>query len=126
MQETTPLLPEEGGSQQRGPRNATFFQARRPKTIYFLLSLMVFGLSFSGSLGEVPITRLTEDNLCRRYYSTRLDGKAMENGIDESLCKIDEIQSQLAYLNGWLPMIEAVIGESVIWLRVFDGRTDCF
>jgi hypothetical protein len=74
---------------------------------------MVFGLSFSGSLGEVPVTRLIEDNLCRRYYSSRLDDKMLESDIDEGLCKIDAIQSQLAYLNGWLPMIEAVIGKSV-------------
>ncbi|KID89282.1 major facilitator superfamily transporter [Metarhizium guizhouense ARSEF 977] len=117
MEETTPLLPGEeggdgggGGSQQQGPRCASFFQARRPRTIYFLLSLMVFGLSFSGSLGEVPVTRLIEDNLCQRYYAARLDGDTRHNKIDESLCKSDEIQSQLAYLNGWLPMIEAVVG----------------
>ncbi|EXV03388.1 MFS transporter [Metarhizium robertsii] len=117
MDETTPLLPGEdggdgggGGSQQRGPRCASFFQARRPRTIYFLLSLMVFGLSFSGSLGDVPVTRLIEDNLCQRYYAARLDGATRHNKIDESLCKSDEIQSQLAYLNGLLPMIEAVVG----------------
>lgn len=118
MEETTPLLPGEeggdgggGGSQQQGPRCASFFQARRPRTIYFLLSLMVFGLSFSGSLGEVPVTRLIEDNLCQRYYAARLNGDTRHNKIDENLCKSDEIQSQLAYLNGWLPMIEAVVGK---------------
>lgn len=115
MEENTPLLGDERQQQQSGPQGASFFQAKRPRTIVFLLSLMVVGLAFSGSLGEVPVTRLMEDNLCRRYYSTRLhtgNGTAPGDDIDESLCKIDEIQTQLAYLNGWLPMIEAVIGRS--------------
>ena len=97
MEESTPLLAE-----RRGTPSASFFQAQRPRTIVFILSLGVFGLAFSGSLAEVPLTRLMEDNLCRRHYG--------REDIDEGLCKIDAVQTQLAYLNGWLPMIEAVIG----------------
>ncbi|RFU29458.1 hypothetical protein B7463_g6868, partial [Scytalidium lignicola] len=51
----------------------------------------------------VPITRILEDIICRRYYD-------LPHEIDEKLCKIDVIQSQLAYINGTLSTLEAAVG----------------
>jgi len=54
----------------------------------------------------VPTTRILEDIICHHYY----DVQGLSE-IDEKLCKIDEIQSQLAYLNGLISMLEAVFGK---------------
>lgn len=88
LEETTPLL----GRQQK---------ATRWLSIYWL-SAVVFCLSAAGALLNVPLTQLIEDNLCSRY--------ARQGAPAEELCKTDKIQSRLAYLNGCLPLVEAVVG----------------
>ncbi|KAF3389372.1 hypothetical protein F1880_004354 [Penicillium rolfsii] len=87
LEETFPLL----GEQQK---------TTRWLPIYWL-SAVVFFLSTAGSMQNVPLTRLIEDNLCSRY---------VQGTPTEELCKTDEIQSKLAYLNGCLPLVEAVVG----------------
>ena len=85
MLETSPLL---GGK-----------KITRWSSIYWL-SAVVFCLSTAGASLNVPLTRLIEDNLCSRYVQAPT----------EELCKTDKIQSKLAYLNGCLSLIEAVVG----------------
>jgi hypothetical protein len=85
LEETSPLL---GG------------QKSRWLSIYWL-SAVVFCLSVAGTFLNVPLTRLIEDNLCSRYS---------QGTPTEELCKTDKIQSKLAYLNGGLPLMEAVVG----------------
>ncbi|KAJ5618026.1 hypothetical protein N7537_003140 [Penicillium hordei] len=72
----------------------------RWSSIYWL-SAVVFCLSASGALLNVPLTQLIEDNICSRYA---------QGAPTEELCKSDKIQSKLAYLNGCLPLVEAVVG----------------
>ncbi|OGM41673.1 hypothetical protein ABOM_009994 [Aspergillus bombycis] len=62
-----------------------------------------FLLAASGAFLSLPLIRLIEDNLCRR---TTEQGSS----IDERLCKTDQIQSELAYLNGSLLLVEALVG----------------
>ncbi|PKY09062.1 MFS general substrate transporter [Aspergillus campestris IBT 28561] len=88
LDETTPLL----GRQQK---------ATRWLSIYWL-SAVVFCLSAAGACLNVPLTRLIEDNLCSRYVR--------QGAPTEELCKTEKIQSRLAYLNGCLPLVEAVVG----------------
>ncbi|KAJ5206688.1 Major facilitator superfamily domain general substrate transporter [Penicillium cf. griseofulvum] len=85
LEETSPLL---GG------------QKSRWLSVYWL-SAVVFCLSVAGTFLNVPLTRLIEDNLCTRYS---------QGTPTEELCKTDKIQSKLAYLNGGLPLMEAVVG----------------
>lgn len=87
LEETSPLL----GGQQK---------ITRWSSIYWL-SAVVFCLSASGALLNVPLTQLVEDNICSRYS---------QGAPTEELCKSDKIQSKLAYLNGCLPLVEAVVG----------------
>ncbi|PLB37448.1 MFS general substrate transporter [Aspergillus candidus] len=88
FEETTPLL----GRQQK---------ATGWLSIYWL-SAVVFCLSAAGACLNVPLTRLIEDNLCSRYIR--------QGAPSEELCKSEKIQSRLAYLNGCLPLVEAVVG----------------
>ncbi|KAF7592169.1 hypothetical protein BBP40_000656 [Aspergillus hancockii] len=92
-EEISPLL----GSQQQNASNWSL-----PVPVY-LLSTCIFCLAGSGAFLDVPLARLIEDNLCRRYVWH-------DSSIDERLCKTDEIQSELAHLNGSLPLVEAVVG----------------
>lgn len=73
-----------------------------PLSIY-LLSTCNFFLASSSSFLNIPLTRLIEDNLCRR-------DDWQGSPIDEGRCKTDDIQSKLAYLNGSLPLVEAMVG----------------
>lgn len=81
-------------------------RARKPQSIVFLLSLVLFFLSCADSLGAVPWTRLLEDAICRRFTIRN----AAAPPVDEQSCKTDAVQSELAYLEGLPDTIEAAIG----------------
>ncbi|KAI1298242.1 major facilitator superfamily domain-containing protein [Xylaria venustula] len=59
-----------------------------------VLYFITFIASYSGGFIELPLTRLIEDILCHDYY----DVESLTQPIDESLCKEDSIQKELAYL----------------------------
>ncbi|KAK0645422.1 major facilitator superfamily domain-containing protein [Cercophora newfieldiana] len=116
--ETSPLLND---NQQRAETGANHGRANsdntpqanlpacpspRPSVVILLVAFIIFTQSTSGALAAVPLTRLLEDAICRRYYSNRSD----KVPIDEGRCKVDEVQSDLAYLNGFLSALEAVVG----------------
>lgn len=77
----------------------------------YWLCAVTFCLSVAGAMLNVPLTRLIEANLCSRYAA---DGIPTEES-----CKSDRIQSKLAYLNGCLPMVEAIVGMSTKLLSLF-------
>jgi hypothetical protein len=63
-----------------------------------LIFLAIFVLMFVSYLIGTPQLRLYEDIICRHYYD-EIKGEshiALTEDIDESLCKIDEIQKELA------------------------------
>ncbi|KAI3342537.1 major facilitator superfamily domain-containing protein [Ustulina deusta] len=66
---------------------------RKPGVIIIILYMIVFVTSASGGFQNISMTRIFEDILCRQYYN-RSDNKP----IDEDMCKINTIQSKLAYL----------------------------
>ena len=101
--EAAPMLGER--DEDHPPPSKYWFQVQRPRTIVVLLSFVVLLLSMAASLMTVPTTRILEDALCHIHYD--VEGTAE---IDEKLCKDDAIQSQLAYLNGLITMLEAVVG----------------
>ncbi len=108
--ETAPLLREHQPDPPPSGWRWSLFQARSPRAIVLLLSIAVFFISAGSTFANVPIMRILEDNICRRYYGDVLLRRDSPPPIDEKLCKIDEIQSELAYLIGLLLTLEAVIG----------------
>lgn len=84
---------------------AAHIQAQKPKTIVLLLALLMFSIVTSGMLIMMPIFRLVEDTVCHRYYK-----KDPSEKIDERLCKVDGVQSELAYLGGWAALLHSVVG----------------
>ncbi|KAJ8124177.1 hypothetical protein ONZ43_g31 [Nemania bipapillata] len=63
-------------------------------SVTHILYFITFIASYAGGFFELPLTRLIEDLLCHDYY----DVESSTQPIDESLCKEDAIQKQLAYL----------------------------
>lgn len=110
--ETSPLLGDDGRPAAPGAAAPSSAAGRKPSSamrVTTLLSLMVFFFATSGALANVPVTRILEDRLCREYYGA--DRHLAAQPIDEDLCKIDGIQSELAYLNGLLYTFESVVGQ---------------
>jgi hypothetical protein len=66
-------------------------------TIHFLLS-------FCEMILMAPLIRLFENSLCLSYF----DFPA--GGVEESLCKIPEIQRPLATIRGWKSMFDTIPG----------------
>jgi hypothetical protein len=80
-------------------------QLRAAKATLGLLGFVVFCLSLSGTMVLIPLGRLIEDVICRQHYGT-------SGTIDESQCKVDEVQARLAWLGGWTAAIDSVACES--------------
>jgi hypothetical protein len=60
-----------------------------------------------------PQLRIYEDIICRHYYD-KIEGQghiALTEDLDESLCKLDEIQEELAVVMGGLSVVDSVPGE---------------
>ncbi|KJZ77052.1 hypothetical protein HIM_03373 [Hirsutella minnesotensis 3608] len=104
MKETTPLVRKQPAHVE-APVSPPC-RGRSPKSIIFLLSVVVFFMSCSDSLSGVPSTRLLENNICRLYGVRDVTSAP----IDERLCKTDELQSELAYMTGLLGTLEAMVG----------------
>lgn len=60
----------------------------------------------------LPSIRLYEDIICHHYYG-RLAGEGhirLEGDIDESLCKVDEVQNELNFLLAILYFLATIPG----------------
>lgn len=109
--EGEPLLAGEEGHRPSGALDngslgfAARFQPTRRTTILILLALLLFTILTSGILILIPLFRIMEDAVCHAFY-----GKPMFEPIEERLCKVQGVQSELAYLGGVSAAINAVVG----------------
>ncbi len=87
-------------------------QTRSPRAIVLLLALMAFVLIFGDWLLLVPSTRIYEDIICHHYYDNLEDQRhvSLTEKIDEKLCKLDPIQSELAIIMAGINVSRAVPG----------------
>lgn len=79
-------------------------QVQSPRAVIFTLSCLKFVILGSGLLVMMPMVRLLEDAFCHQHY-----GKDPAEPIPEMECKIDEVQTRLAYLGGIGAVIASVI-----------------
>jgi hypothetical protein len=71
-------------------------------------------LMFGNYFLVAPQLRVYEDIICRHYYD-EITGQghiALSEDIDESLCKIDEIQEELTIVMGGLSVADSVPGKA--------------
>lgn len=82
-------------------------QAHDKTTIVNLLCLIVLLASSAGGFLQIPQARLIEDVLCHEYYDR---AQSLEVPIDEKLCKVESIQSELAYILAITSALSAGLG----------------
>jgi len=88
------------------------YQKRQEWLPLFLCGLLFFVVDFASYMRVAPKTRMFEMAFCRDYYQKVNPGVIDGNGeVPESLCKIEEIQQELALLKGWLNMLEFLPGD---------------
>lgn len=112
-EETAPFLdadegPDEASRQTgkpgtRGLWSTSRYQVSSPNAVVGLLSCTIFCLALSGTMSLIPMGRLIEDAVCRKYYGA-------SDPVDEKRCKVDEVQTELAWLGGLFVLIDSVIG----------------
>ncbi|RYP71762.1 hypothetical protein DL771_004574 [Monosporascus sp. 5C6A] len=71
-----------------------------PSALFFIFALS-FVADLGGSLVDTPEVRLLEMAICRDYYlehDPSVIGPPPRSYVDEELCKINEIQVDLAYI----------------------------
>ncbi|KAI1421218.1 major facilitator superfamily domain-containing protein [Xylaria sp. FL1777] len=122
--EQTPLIPEARATSDETHANAPgrrgrasrlawlargVPKAQKPGTIVFILCVVILVGSGAGGFQNMAMTRIFENILCRRYYDQI---HSDDEPIDEDLCKVDAIQSQLAYLMAIMSSLNA--GVSVL------------
>lgn len=102
--EATPLLAPSGAPRPRF--SAARWQVQSPRAVILLVGTVKFSVVCTGMLLMIPFFRLVEDALCHAHYDDESPGF-----IEERRCKVDEVQSRLAFLNGSMSLLTAVISE---------------
>ena len=105
---TTSILQPRRGSVASLPSGHDFVpKAQKPSTIVWILIAGIFFGSAAGGLVVIPEMRIFEDIICHQYYDM---ANRLTEPIKEELCKIDQIQSRLAYLFAINESITAAVG----------------
>jgi hypothetical protein len=111
--EDDPLLPNGSLHRTSSRSHASFIhQTHSPRIIILILFTILFILAFGGFLMTVPGLRLYENIICHHYYN-KLQGEqhiGLDGDIDESLCKVDEVQNELNVLLAVLHFLGAIPG----------------
>lgn len=102
----TPLLNDHRKSNEAAPNDQEFILKRaKPLTsIVFYFMTIHFLLAFCEIILVAPLIKLYENSLCLSYFDFPV------GGVEESLCKIKEIQGPLATIRGWKSMFDTIPG----------------
>ncbi|KOS18848.1 Proton-coupled folate transporter [Escovopsis weberi] len=90
----------------RRPRSfgTSRWHAKSPRTIVLLVSVLKFIVAFCFDAFSMPVFRLLEDLFC--HIDLKDDSLGL---IEEMQCKSDSVQSQLAYMLGWLNLTTSIM-----------------
>lgn len=76
-------------------------------TIVNLISAILLTSCSAAGFATIPMTRLVENAICHRYYNLM---QSFDEPIDERQCKVDAIQSDVAFIFATLTTCEAIVG----------------
>ena len=76
-------------------------------TIVNLICGVLLVASSSGGFLGIPMTRLVEDAVCHKHYGQM---QSADNPIDENLCKLDSIQSNVAFVFAMYELVQSLCG----------------
>ncbi|KAK2755916.1 hypothetical protein FQN54_005712 [Arachnomyces sp. PD_36] len=123
--ERSPLLGVAGEERARGPGeieppHRPSHQSRTPsewssivpkvhnnQAILNMFCAIYFVGASAGGFTSVPLTKIVEDVVCHRHYGS---GEPSGELIDEKLCKIEPIQTKVAFVFAITGMCEAAVG----------------
>jgi len=118
--ETSPLLtrPASISSNPRSSASHLAKTAHHPKSPFYPYASILVGVislvaDFGGSLLDTPEVRLLEMAVCRDYYRVHdlgVIGTPPLSYVDEKLCKVKDIQANLAYLRASKFILMAIPG----------------
>ncbi|RYP16574.1 hypothetical protein DL765_005035 [Monosporascus sp. GIB2] len=83
-------------------------KVHKGSTIVGLLCIIVFVTTCSNGFVETPLTRIIEDILCQRYYSSHDSHPPGGDQIDEKLCKENIIQTDLQDIVSIMTMLSSI------------------
>ena len=92
-------------------------KSQRTRTlVIFLIVALIVSVDLPSVLQSSPTVRIIEDIYCKAYYKANDISKFSSGGtIDESLCKIDEVQEELEFLKGWMSFFDHLPGVLPPW-----------
>jgi hypothetical protein len=99
------------------PVPATAAAPTSASKITFRLKLILFAMVLAVEIGfaflEGPMVRVMESIACRQYYSEADPTKIGANGqVPEELCKLAEIQAELAAVKGYHMFFDGLLSRS--------------
>ncbi|KAK2627797.1 hypothetical protein QTJ16_002443 [Diplocarpon rosae] len=103
-EEEEPLLRNHVQPQFHGqvdPRT-TFQEAKPLSRIVFYFMAIHFLLAFTEIILVAPFVRLFENSLCLSHYGFP------DGGVDEAMCKIQQVQGPLATIRGWKSTFDTI------------------
>ncbi|THV95592.1 MFS general substrate transporter [Aureobasidium pullulans] len=84
----------------------------RTRSVIILVALVIVITSVAGGLIGLPFVRLIEDAICQEHYASKPveGGLFITSDVDEAHCKVDAVQSRLAYVLAIQEMLDAIAG----------------
>jgi len=95
IDETVPLL---GSSKGVVPPVNKAMRRR----VFIALLAMICVLDLGAVLGQSPSTQIFEEIICSNYYNAHSKDPSKVLDTRNYNCKIEPVQSELAYLTGWM------------------------
>ncbi|MCJ1384178.1 hypothetical protein MMC17_007294 [Xylographa soralifera] len=113
--EATPFLFRSASTlnEESDPEEEVKAQRLRTWVILLIVGLIV-SVDLPSVLQSSPTVRIIEDIYCRAYYQQNDPTKFGVGGtIEESFCKVDYVQAELAFLKGWMSFFNHLPGCAV-------------
>ena len=80
--------------------------------VTLLIIALIICVDLPGMLQSNPMVRIMEDIFCRKYYAgVDAQGVGAQRVIEESLCKGEVVQGELAGFRGWMSTLDHLPGE---------------
>lgn len=107
LDELSPLLHRSASMDTQIARS----HARRQYATIFLCALAIVFVDMGCFLTSAPQIRLFESIICRHYYKLRDPGVIDRHGqVPERLCKINSVQDEIAFLDGYQMLFDNIPG----------------
>ncbi|RDW80858.1 hypothetical protein BP5796_05556 [Coleophoma crateriformis] len=116
--EDEPLFRGEDSYQPSGRRSPSPSAPPSLRTLFLFFMALHFLIAFCEMILVAPLIRIFENSLCFKYYQVH-DPSVIGPGdsIEESLCKITDIQVSLASIRGWKSLFDTIPGSISFYLQ---------